>query len=121
MKFLLDMPISPKTEAFLCQQGHQAVRVDKLGMQTATDKDIFTYALREDMVIITMDLDFGEILAYVKATKPSIIIFRLPNPSPSHVNDILANALPRIEEALSSGSIVVIEESRIRVKHLPVE
>ena len=121
MNFLLDMPVSPKTEAFLHQQGYEAIRVDKLNMQTAADKEIFAYALREDMVIITMDLDFGEILAYFKAARPSVIILRLTNPAPGHVNEILANVIPRIKTALESGSIVIVEEGRIRIKHLPIE
>jgi len=41
MKFLLDMPISPKTEKFLRDLGYDAIRVDKLGMKKATDKEIF--------------------------------------------------------------------------------
>lgn len=50
MKFLLDMPISPKTAEFLKTLGYDAVRVDKLGMQKATDKEIFEYAIKNDRV-----------------------------------------------------------------------
>jgi len=48
MKFLLDMPISPKTEEFLKKLGYDAIRVDKLGMQKTTDEEIFQYAIKKE-------------------------------------------------------------------------
>ena len=69
MMFLLDMPISPKTEEFLKMLGYDAVRVDRLNMQKATDKEIFQYAIKEGRTIITADLDFGQILSYSKTSE----------------------------------------------------
>jgi len=39
------------------------------------------YAAKHDMVVITADLDFGEMLAFTKHNKPSVMIFRLKDPS----------------------------------------
>jgi len=121
MKFLLDMPISPKTEEFLRKQGYDAVRVDKLKMHKATDKEIFDYAIERNMVIITADLDFGKILAYFKSSKPSVIIFRVRYPSPENLNKLLLTAIPRVKEELETGSLILIEDDRIRIKKLPIE
>jgi len=56
------------------------------------------YAANNDMVVVTADLDFGAILAHTKRNKPSVIIFRLSNPSSDNVNSLLSSILPRIEE-----------------------
>jgi len=121
MKFLLDMPISPKTEEFLKKQGYDAIRVDKLKMHKSTDKEIFNYAIERNMVIITADLDFGKILAYFKSSKPSVIIFRLRYPSPESINKLLWTVLPRVRGELEAGSLILIEDDRIRIKKLPIE
>ena len=121
MKFLLDMPISPKTEKFLRGLGYDAIRVDKLGMKKATDKEIFEYAIKEDRTIITVDLDFGRILSYFKTSKPSIIIFRLKYPSVEKINRLLSSIIPKIEEEIEKGSIIVIGDEKVRVKNLPIE
>ena len=121
MKFLLDMPISPKTEEFLKKLGYDAVRVDRLNMQKATDKEIFQYAIKEGRTIITTDLDFGQILHYFKSTKPSVIIFRLNYPSVEKINQLLSAILPKIKDEIEKGSIIIVEDERIRVKNLPIE
>jgi predicted nuclease of predicted toxin-antitoxin system len=72
------------------------------------------------MVMITADLDFGDILVHTGYKKPSVIIFRLKDPSPDHVNSLLQSTLPSIEHSLDRGSIVIIEDHRIRIRELPV-
>lgn len=119
MKFLVDMSISPKTVKFLKKKGYEAVRVSNLGMAKSKDEEIFEYTIENDMILITADLDFGNILAYTKSKKPSTIIFRLKNPSPENVNQMLLSILPRIE-SLKKGVIVVIEDRRIRIRELPI-
>ncbi len=64
MKFLMDMPMSPKTVKFLINMGHEAFRVSELGMAKSKDKDIFDFAEKNEMIILSADLDFGTILAF---------------------------------------------------------
>lgn len=42
----------------------------------ASDQEIFTYATRNDAVIVTADTDFGTLLAQAKASKPSLVLMR---------------------------------------------
>ncbi len=120
MKFLVDMPLSPKTVKFLKNMGHEAVRVNELGMAKSKDREIFDHAEKNDMIILSADLDFGTILANTHSRKPSVIIFRLRDPSPEHVNSLLSSNLPGIEEELIKGAIVIIEDAEIRIRELPI-
>ena len=120
MKFLLDMPLSPKTALFLRDLGYEAIRVNEIGMAKSKDKEIFEYASEKNLVILSSDLDFGNILAYTQSNKPSVVIFRLQDPSPEHVNSLLSSNLQGINEDLMKGSIVIIEDFKIRVRKLPI-
>jgi len=120
MRFLVDMALSPKTAQFLRELGYEAIRANEIGLARATDEEIMRYAIENDMVIVTADLDFGHILAYTRGNKPSVIIFRLKDPSPENVNKLLHSALSLIEDPLRRGSIVIVEDSRIRVRELPI-
>ncbi len=40
MKFLIDMALSPKTADLLNSIGHEAIRVDRIGMAKAKDSEI---------------------------------------------------------------------------------
>ena len=121
MKVLADMPISPKTVIYLNSLGYQGIRVDRLEMQKAEDEEIINYAYENDMVILTMDLDFGAILAHLGWGKPSVIIFRLNNPDINQVNTLLNKILREIKPDLERGVIVIVEEDRVRIRDLPIE
>lgn len=51
---------------------------------------------------------------------PSVIIFRLENETPEHVNKRLTQVLQESAEALIKGAIIVVEEGRRRIRRLPV-
>lgn len=86
MKFLTDMGISQTTVKWLKEQGFNAVHVRTLNMHRASDIEIVEKAKNDKSVILTCDLDFGEILSASGEDCPSVIIFRLENETPEHVN-----------------------------------
>jgi predicted nuclease of predicted toxin-antitoxin system len=73
----------------------------------------------ESRVVVTLDLDFGEIISLSGRRNVSAIVFRLRNTRAQHVIDRLAAVLPKILGFLESGSIVIVEEGRFRVRHIP--
>ena len=52
MKFLADMPISPKTVEKLCEKGYDAVHLFSLGMKKAEDEEVVKFAKQENRIII---------------------------------------------------------------------
>ena len=120
MKFLADMPISPKTVARLRFLGHDVYRISEKGLYKAKDHDIIEIAIRENRVILTMDLDFAAIIATSHMTIPSAVIFRVMGESHENINALLENVLPLVESDLLNGAIVIIEDDRFRVRSLPI-
>jgi hypothetical protein len=51
--------------------------VRSLGLQRAPDTELVQRARTDQSIIITFDLDFGDVLALGVLDKPSVIIFRL--------------------------------------------
>ena len=121
MKFLIDQALSPAVAIELSRVGHDAVHVRELGMQTASDEEIFDRAGAEERVVISADTDFGTLLAARKQTSPSVILFRHGSQHrPADQTTALNNNLPQLTQALQDGSIVVIEPDRIRIRALPL-
>ena len=120
MRFLADVGVSPKTVAFLRHLGHEATHARELEMQRAPDSDLVNRARLDDSVIVTFDLDFGDVLALGVLDKPSVIIFRLADERADSVNKRLSVVLAERATELETGSLILVEDTRYRVRKLPI-
>jgi predicted nuclease of predicted toxin-antitoxin system len=121
MRLLADLHISPSTVAFLRTLGHDVVRVDAILPKTASDEEIVAAARAASRSILTQDLDFSAIIALSGAQTPSLVTLRLGSSRVPHVNEVLARALPQIEDDVARGSVVTVEDGTVRRRTLPIE
>jgi predicted nuclease of predicted toxin-antitoxin system len=120
MKFLADMGISPKTVTFLRGMEHDAVHLYDQGLDRLPDSAILEKARDEDRILLTHDLDFGELMAASRAALPSVIIFRLRDMRPVNVNRYLRKIITEHGGLLEEGAIASVTESRVRIRPLPI-
>ena len=108
------------TVAVLREAGHDAVHLRDQGLLKMEDAHILQKARTEGRIVLTFDLDFGDLSAASGERLPSVIIFRLRNQTPSSVRPRLFKILSECEADLNAGAVIVVEETRYRIRRLPI-
>ena len=114
------MGISPVTVAFLRGLGHDALHLHEQALDRLQDPEILGKARDEGRILLTHDLDFGDLIAASGARLPSVVVFRLRNMRPDRVNHYLREIITRHSDALEKGAIVSVTEAQVRIRNLPI-
>jgi predicted nuclease of predicted toxin-antitoxin system len=119
LSILIDMNLSVEWVQLLEQAGWSAVHWSSAGAIDADDQEVMSWATAHKHIVFTHDLDFGSALALTHATGPSVIQLRGQRVLPEHVGPLVLAALRQYEAELDAGALIVIEESKSRVRILP--
>jgi predicted nuclease of predicted toxin-antitoxin system len=120
VQILIDMNLSPDWVPVLQRHGWPAIHWSSVGDPRATDRIIMDWAVANGHVIFTHDLDFGTTLALTHAAGPSVLQVRAQDVLPDHLEGVVIAALKQHDADLSTGALVVVDESKFRVRVLPI-
>ncbi|MGY6528758.1 MAG: DUF5615 family PIN-like protein [Cyanobacterium sp.] len=121
MKIIIDMNLSPDWLPVFYQGGYEALHWTQVGNPRAKDTEIMTWAVHNDYVVFTHDLDFGSLLAVTKANKPSVIQVRTQNVFPDKLGELVLNALKQFESELMMGALITINQAKVKANILPLK
>jgi predicted nuclease of predicted toxin-antitoxin system len=118
MKLVIDMNLSTDWVPALRAAGIEAVHWIEVGPQDADDTEIMGWALANDAIVLTRDLDFAAALTMQGRSAPSVIQMRMAQVRPEHHLELVRKALSRYQVHLEQGAVVTLESDRIRVRVL---
>lgn len=120
LRIVIDMNLSPQWLPTFKKHGIEAVHWSDIGRPNAPDEEISNWARKHRYIIFTHDLDFGTMLALTQEQAPSIIQVRSQNILPESMADIVVKVIHRYEKELLAGALLVVDETRSRVRILPL-
>ena len=107
MKIWIDAHISPGVAAWINESfDHEARSLRSIGLRAAGDLEIFQRAKAEDVVFITKDSDFVD-LVEVRGAPPKVILLRCGSTTNDRLRQIFAAHLNVAMDRLAQGEIVV--------------
>lgn len=121
MRLLIDESLQRDLAGVLSGHGHDAVHVADIGLQGAPDVDVLTKAHADDRVVITADTDFGTLLALSGASGPSVVLLRRSGRRVHERTRIVLIVLDLVADQLATGSVVTVDNERVRIRPLPVD
>jgi len=118
VKFLLDENLSPRIAEILTEVGHDAVHMRDIALRSSPDEQVLEAAREAGRVIISVDTDFGDLLAASNAADPSVLL-RQGQRRAQEIAALIVVDLDAVAEDLESGAVVVADDDRIRIRSLP--
>ncbi len=119
--FLADENLSPETADYLESLGHTCHSLTRDGPRQISDRQVAALAESESRIILTHDLDFGEIYYSAADGRIGVLVLRLRNQTVESVNRILTRFLqsPALDKIEIDHSLVILSETTYRVYHGP--
>ncbi len=108
MKLLLDENLSRRLVPFLQHDFPDTSQVVLLGMESATDKEVWQRARDDGYVIVTRDADFQE-LSLVWGQPPQVIRLKTSNQSRAATLKLLLESKEEIINALLTQGLASVE------------
>ncbi len=119
LRFLLDMGIAQSVSAWLKGLGHDAVHLNDEGLFKLPDYFILKKAIEEDRIILTTDMDFGQLLAFNRELLASVIQFRTSTFTPTDIRAKLELFFQDFSHQPDDKFIITFEDNRMRYRKLP--
>lgn len=116
MKFKLDENLSPSLSAVFVAAGHDAHSVVQQALGGQPDERVIEVCRREGRALITLDLDFSNIIAYPPAEFAGIAVLRLPDQAHATVESGIQRVLDLLPQETLTGALWIVEERRIRIR-----
>ena len=121
MRLLLDNNLSPKLVLPITHAGHDVEHVREHGLAAAEDRTVLAFAVETARVLVSADTDFGALLARTRATRPSfVLVRRAVGRGVPELATVIIDNLPVVENDLQAGAIVVLGDTTLRIRRLPI-
>jgi predicted nuclease of predicted toxin-antitoxin system len=115
VKFKLDENLAPSLTELFDAAGHDAHSVVQQSLGGQSDERVIDVCRREHRALVTLDLDFSNILAYPPPKFPGIVVLRLANQAHIVVEEAIRDMLLLLAREPLAGMLWIVEEHRIRI------
>lgn len=116
MKFKIDENLPVEVAVLLQEASHDAVTVVAEQLSGASDQELWAHCLGEERALVTLDLDFSDIRAYLPAAKYGVIVLRSPDQSKGQVLSLVEQIVPLLTTEPLPGRLWLVEKGRVRVR-----
>jgi predicted nuclease of predicted toxin-antitoxin system len=116
MKFKLDENFGLRALNLFRERGHDTEGVLDEGISGCSDTAIFEACIAEQRCLVTLDLDFADVIRFPPSGTRGIAVLRAPKGQQSaSIAKLLRQLLDALKVETIQGSLWIIESGRIRV------
>jgi predicted nuclease of predicted toxin-antitoxin system len=118
MKLKLDENLNESLREIVAAAGHDVSSVRLQELHGATDDELFAVCRSEGRIMVTLDLDFSNVLRFPPESSAGIIVLRARNGLMSTLRELADTMLLALKRDTPEGHLWIIEPGKLRI-HLP--
>ena len=116
MKFKLDENFGTRTQRLFHAAGHEVQTVREEGLQGCSDQHLYEVCCAEQRCLVTLDLDFANVMRFPPAETNGIAVVRVPrNPSLALLEQLIRQFLQAFTQMSVEKRLWIVEVGRIRI------
>jgi len=116
LKFKVDESLPAEHAAMLRDAGHEADTVTDQNLTGTDDAALFERCQEEGRILLTLDLDFGNVQAYPPKSHSGIVVFRSGTQDKPTLIALLKRLLPLFRNRSPKQQLWIVEHDRIRYR-----
>ena len=116
MRIKLDENLDVRLAEPLRDAGHDATTVTAQGSSGLDDEALFALCKEEDRILVTLDLDFSNVLRYPPKESPGLVVLRASDQHFVTTRLLLATLVNALRAETPTGRLWIVGPGRLR-KH----
>ena len=121
MRIKLDECVDARLVVPLRQAGHEATTVRDQRLQGIEDPDLFKHCKSEEHVLVTLDLDFSNVLRFPPEQTPGLVVLRGPDDLFPTMRILIRTLVNALATDGPSGRLWIVEPGRVRIHEPTLE
>lgn len=119
-RFLIDEDLPHLLASFPVEKGHGSDHVRDLSLRGSPDSRIYEVAQQRQAVLVTGDIDFGNLLRFPLGAHFGIVVIQFPSVMRTReLAGQIATALSALDEVVFKGNLIILEPARVRIRRRP--
>ncbi len=101
---------------FLRSEGHNVISVRHSSLSGASDDEIYEKAVKEELIILTMDKDFSRIIRFPPQRCGGIIVVKLYKMTVDKTTELFKKNFNTMDKKKIEGQLVIITKDGVRIR-----
>jgi len=119
MKLKLDENLDVRLAVILRQAGHEVATVRDQGLAGIDDQALYRHCASEARILVTLDLDFANVLRYPPESGSGVIVLRGQDDLLPTLRILTRTLVGALSTANPTGQLWIVEAGRVRIHESP--
>jgi len=119
MNLKLDENLDVRLAVILRQAGHEVATVRDQGLAGSDDQTLYRHCASEARILVTLDLDFANVLRYPPESGSGVIVLRGQDDLLPTLRNLTRTLVGALSAGNPTGQLWIVEAGRVRIHESP--